>query len=47
LTVDTMTNVGDVYSNYLRRKVDTGHDCPLIRTIRGTGCQIGTNGFLS
>ena len=29
----TMTNVVDVYINYLRRKVDTGYDQPLIRTI--------------
>jgi hypothetical protein len=31
----------------LRRKVDSGFDRPLIRTIRGTGYQIGTNGYLS
>jgi nitrogen fixation/metabolism regulation signal transduction histidine kinase len=37
----TMTNVVDVYINYLRRKVDTGYDRPLIRTIRGVGYQIG------
>ena len=37
----TMTNVVDVYINYLRRKVDAGHDRPLIRTIRGVGYQIG------
>jgi DNA-binding response OmpR family regulator len=43
----TMTNVVDVYVNYLRRKVDAGYDRPLIRTIRGTGYQIGTNGFVS
>ena len=42
--VETMTNVVDVYVNYLRRKVDSGHDRPLIRAIRGTGCQIGANG---
>lgn len=47
LNVDTMTNVVDVYINYLRRKVDTGYDRPLIRTVRGTGYQIGTNGFVS
>jgi DNA-binding response OmpR family regulator len=35
----TMTNIVDV--NYLRRKVDIGHDRPLIRTIRGIGYQIG------
>jgi nitrogen fixation/metabolism regulation signal transduction histidine kinase len=37
----TMTNVVDVYINYLRRKVDSGHDRPLIRTVRGVGYQIG------
>ncbi len=40
----TMTNVVDVYINYLRRKVDSGYDRPLIRTIRGVGYQIGGNG---
>ena len=44
LNVETMTNVVDVYINYLRRKVDTGYDRPLIRTIRGVGYQIGGNG---
>jgi DNA-binding response OmpR family regulator len=47
LNVETMTNVVDVYVNYLRRKVDSGYERPLIRTIRGTGYQIGTNGFAS
>jgi DNA-binding response OmpR family regulator len=40
---DTMTNVVDVYINYLRRKIDFGYDPPLIRTIRGIGYQIGPN----
>jgi DNA-binding response OmpR family regulator len=40
LNFDTMTNVVDVYINYLRRKVDSGHDRTLIRTIRGVGYQI-------
>jgi DNA-binding response OmpR family regulator len=44
---DTMTNVVDVYINYLRRKVDSGYDRQLIRTVRGTGYQIGTNGYVS
>jgi DNA-binding response OmpR family regulator len=39
--LDTMTNVVDVYINYLRRKVDLGYDTALIRTIRGVGYQIG------
>jgi len=44
LSFDTMTNVVDVYINYLRRKVDTGYDHALIRTVRGVGYQIGANG---
>ncbi len=34
---DSETNVVDVYVNYLRRKVDSGHDTKLIHTIRGVG----------
>ena len=34
---DTLTNVIDVYVNYLRRKVDDGHKKKLIHTIRGRG----------
>jgi len=41
LHFDTMTNVVDVYINYLRRKIDSGSERPLIRTIRGVGYQIG------
>jgi DNA-binding response OmpR family regulator len=44
LHFDTMTNVVDVYINYLRRKIDSGFERPLIRTIRGVGYQIGGNG---
>ena len=44
LNFDTITNVVDVYINYLRRKVDAGHDHALIRTVRGVGYQIGGNG---
>jgi len=43
LNFDTMTNVVDVYINYLRHKVDTGYDRALIRTVRGVGHQIGGN----
>jgi DNA-binding response OmpR family regulator len=32
-----------VYINYLRRKIDSGYDVALIRTIRGVGYQIGAN----
>jgi DNA-binding response OmpR family regulator len=42
---DSLTNVVDVYINYLRRKIDAGSDRPLIRTIRGVGYQIGGNHF--
>jgi DNA-binding response OmpR family regulator len=38
---DTMTNVVDVYINYLRKKVDDGCEQKLIRTIRGVGYQLG------
>jgi DNA-binding response OmpR family regulator len=44
LNLDTMTNVVDVYINYLLGKVDSGYDHTLIRTIRGVGYQIGGNG---
>ncbi len=40
---DSVTNVVDVYINYLRRKIDAGAARPLIRTIRGIGYQIGGN----
>jgi two-component system copper resistance phosphate regulon response regulator CusR len=41
LSPDSMTNVVDVYINYLRKKIDSGFDRPLIHTIRGIGYQIG------
>jgi DNA-binding response OmpR family regulator len=41
LSFDTMTNVVDVYINYVRKKVDQGFDRKLIHTIRGVGYQIG------
>jgi DNA-binding response OmpR family regulator len=41
LSFDTMTNVVDVYINYLRRKVDEGAPVRLIRTVRGVGYQLG------
>ena len=40
---ESITNVVDVYINYLRRKIDAGADRPLIRTIRGVGYQIGSD----
>ena len=44
LNFNSMTNIVEVYINYLRRKVDTGYDHTLIRTVRGVGYQIGGNG---
>ncbi len=41
LNFDTMTNIVDVYINYLRRKIDGGHERKLIQTIRGKGYQLG------
>ena len=38
---DTMTNVVDVYINYLRKKIDEGMDEKLIHTVRGVGYRIG------
>jgi DNA-binding response OmpR family regulator len=40
LSSDTMTNIVDVYINYLRKKMDTSFDCRLIHTIRGVGYQL-------
>jgi two-component system copper resistance phosphate regulon response regulator CusR len=40
LSFDTMTNVVDVYINYLRKKVDAGSPRKLIRTVRGIGYQL-------
>lgn len=34
---DTFTNIIDVYINYLRKKIDHGHQKKLIYTIRGRG----------
>jgi len=38
---DAATNTVDVYVNYIRKKLDSYGDRPLIRTIRGVGYQIG------
>jgi two-component system, OmpR family, copper resistance phosphate regulon response regulator CusR len=40
LSCDTMTNVVDVYVNYLRKKVDAGSEQKLIQTVRGVGYQL-------
>ena len=33
----TESNIVDVYINFLRAKVDKGHDKKIIRTVRGVG----------
>jgi DNA-binding response OmpR family regulator len=38
---DTMTNVVDVYINYLRKKAEEGLEQKLIHTVRGVGYRIG------
>ena len=40
LGFEGLTNIVDVYINYLRQKIDQGHDRPLIRTERGVGYMI-------
>jgi two-component system OmpR family response regulator len=37
---DTYTNVVDVYIRYLRSKIDTDSERPLIRTVRGVGYML-------
>lgn len=41
MSPETMTNVVDVYVNYLRKKIDSGAKIKLIRTIRGIGYEFG------
>jgi DNA-binding response OmpR family regulator len=40
LSGETVTNVVDVYINYLRKKIDTQEDCKLIHTVRGVGYEL-------
>jgi two-component system, OmpR family, copper resistance phosphate regulon response regulator CusR len=40
LSFDTMTNIVDVYINYLRRKVDASSERKLIHTVRGVGYRL-------
>ena len=40
-----LTNVVDVYINYLRKKIDAADGPPLIHTVRGVGYQIGGKGI--
>jgi DNA-binding response OmpR family regulator len=42
LSFDSMTNVVDVYINYLRKKVDEGFAKRLIHTVRGVGYRLGS-----
>jgi len=44
LSHDTMTNIVDVYVNYLRGKVDAGSDRKLIHTVRGVGYRLQAQG---
>jgi DNA-binding response OmpR family regulator len=41
LSADTMTNVVDVYINYLRRKIDLNTSDRVIHTVRGAGYRVG------
>jgi DNA-binding response OmpR family regulator len=41
LEMEKPTNLVAVYINYLRKKIDSGFERPLIHTIRGIGYQIG------
>jgi DNA-binding response OmpR family regulator len=43
LSSDTLTNVVDVYINYLRKKIDADRSDRLIHTVRGSGYRIGPN----
>jgi DNA-binding response OmpR family regulator len=40
-SLDTMTNVVDVYINYVRNKIDHVFEKKLIHTVRGVGYQLG------
>ncbi len=41
-TFDTLTNVIDVYINYLRNKIDRNYEPKLIHTVRGVGYMLKT-----
>ncbi|MBT4141395.1 MAG: response regulator transcription factor [Candidatus Latescibacteria bacterium] len=43
---DTGTNVIDVYINYLRRKIDSNAENPMIETVRGVGYALQPNGYV-
>jgi two-component system copper resistance phosphate regulon response regulator CusR len=42
ISAETMTNVVDVYINYLRKKIDWNASEKLIHTVRGAGYRIGS-----
>jgi DNA-binding response OmpR family regulator len=42
---DTMTNVVDVYINYVRKKVDQDFEIKLIHTVRNVGYKLGERGI--
>lgn len=42
LHLEKITNVVDVYVNYLRKKIDSGFDLKLIRTVRKVGYLMGS-----
>lgn len=42
LSLDTVSNVVDVYINYLRKKIDEGSSLRLIHTLRGSGYFLGS-----
>src|SRR6185437_1069420 len=42
--LDPLTNVVDVYINYLRRKIDREQGRPLIHTVRGSGYVLKAEG---
>ena len=37
---NTYTNIIDVFINFLRKKIDTGHEAKLIHTVRGKGFML-------
>ncbi|HLI30808.1 MAG TPA: response regulator transcription factor, partial [Terriglobia bacterium] len=41
LELGSVTNIVDVYINYLRNKIDRDFDRKLIHTVRGAGYQMG------
>ena len=43
LGFEGLTNIVDVYINYLRQKIDHGFEKPLIHTARGVGYMLAAN----